>query len=146
MHATWIVVADEARGRIFEIQQQGHLAEIENFVNPSERERNSDLRTDAYGRFYGKGERDQGHSAEPPVHPREHEAELFALRIAEFLDHARNTNRYSKLYIFAAPRFLGLLRDKLPEEVMKLVDLQLDQDLTKASIGELEQRLQQSLH
>ena len=51
MHATWIVVADEARGRIFEIQQQGHLAEIENFVNPSERERNSDLRTDAYGRF-----------------------------------------------------------------------------------------------
>lgn len=144
MDSTWIVVADAGRGRIFEMQQKGHLAEIEDFANPAERERNADLRTDGYGRFYGKGEREEGHTAEPPVSPKEHEAELFATHIAEYLDKARSRNKYSSLRLIAAPSFLGLLRNKLDQEVMKLVDQELDQDLTKVSIRELEQRLEQS--
>lgn len=146
MGATWIVVADAARGRIFEMQQQGHLAEIEDFVNPVEREDNADLRTDGYGRFYGKGEREQGHTAEPPVLPKEHEAERFARHIADYLDQARNLHQYDKLCLIAAPGFLGLLRNTLDEEVQKLIDQELDQDLTKASIRELEQRLERTSH
>jgi protein required for attachment to host cells len=146
MQSTWIVVADAGRGRIFEMQEEGHLAEIEDFVNPAERERNADLRTDSYGRFYGKGEREEGHTAEPAVSPREHEAERFAIHIAEYLDQARTHHQYEKLKLIAAPSFLGVLRNKLDEEVLKLVDLQLDQDLTKASVRELEQRLEQTLH
>lgn len=128
------------------MRQEGHLAEIENFVNPAERERNADLRTDGYGRFYGKGEREQGHTAEPDISPKQHEAERFAIQLADYLDQARNHHQYEKLKLIAAPGFLGLLRNKLDEEVMKLVDLQLDQDLTKASVRELEQRLEQTLH
>lgn len=143
MHSTWIVVADAGRGRIFEMQQKGHLAEIEDFANPAERERNADLRTDGYGRFYGKGDQQEGHTAEPPVSPKEHEAELFATHIAEYLDKARSRNKYSSLRLIAAPSFLGVLRNKLNEEVRKLVDQELDQDLTKVSVRELEQRLEQ---
>lgn len=143
MHSTWIVVADAGRGRIFEMQQKGHLVEIEDFANPAERERNADLRTDAHGRFYGMGERQEGHTVEPPVSPKEHEAELFASHIAEYLDKARNGNKYSSLRLIAAPSFLGVLRNKLGKEVMKLVDQELDQDLTKISARELEQRLEQ---
>lgn len=145
MEATWIVVADAARGRIFELQQ-GHLAEIEDFANPAEREDNADLRTDSYGRFYGKGEREQGHTAEPPVLPKEHEAARFAKHIAEYLDQARNRHLYDKLRLIAAPSFLGLLRNTLDDEVRKLVDQELDQDLTKVSVRELEQRLEPTLH
>lgn len=143
MHATWVVVADAGRGRIFELQQENRLAEIEVFVNPAEREPNADLRTDGYGRFYGRGERKQGHTAEPAVTPRQHEAELFAAHIAEYLDLARNHNKYSSLQLIAAPDFLGLLRNKLAEGVRKLVDRELDQDLSKSSVRELEQRLRQ---
>lgn len=146
MQSTWIVVADAGRGRIFELREPGHLAEIESFVNPAERERNADLRTDGYGRFYGKGEREQGHTAEPDISPKQHEAERFADHIAEYLDKARTRHQYEKLKLIAAPSFLGLLRDKLDEEVLKLVDMQLDQDLTKVSVRELEQRLEHSLH
>jgi len=143
MHSTWIVVADAGRGRIFELQQKGHLAEIEDFANPAERERNADLRTDGYGRFYGMGEREEGHTAEPPVTPKEHEAELFAGHIADYLDKARSRNKYSSLRLIAAPGFLGVLRKKLDDEVMKLVEQELDQELTKVSVRELEQRLDQ---
>ena len=146
MEATWIVVADAARGRIFAMQQQGHLAEIENFVNPAEREDNADLRTDSYGRFYGKGEREEGHTAEPSVLPKEHEAARFAKHIAEYLDQARNRHLYDKLRLIAAPSFLGLLRNTLDDEVRKLVDQELDQDLTKVSVRELELRLERSSH
>lgn len=146
MQALWIVVADAARGRIFEMQPQGHLAEIEDLVNPAEREGNADLRTDAYGRFYGKGEREEGHTAEPDISPKQHEAERFAAHIADFLDQARNRHEYEKLRLVAAPAFLGVLRNKLDEQVLRLVDQELDQDLTKASIRELEQRLQQTFH
>lgn len=145
MEATWIVVADAARGRIFEMQH-GHLAEIEDFLNPAEREDNADLRTDGYGRFYGKGEREQGHTAEPPVSPKEHEAARFAKHIATYLDQARNRHRYDKLRLIAAPAFLGLLRNTLDGEVRKLVEQELDQDLTKASVRDLEQRLDQASH
>jgi protein required for attachment to host cells len=146
MEATWIVVADAARGRIFEMQQEGHLAEIENFVNPAEREDNADLRTDGYGRFYGKGEREEGHTAEPPVSPKEHEAARFAKHLAVYLDQARNRHLYDKLRLIAAPSFLGLLRNTLDDEVRKLVDQELDQDLTKVSVRELEQRLERTSH
>lgn len=146
MDATWVLVADAGRGRIFEMREPGRLAEIENFVNPAERERNADLRTDGYGRFYGKGEREEGHTAEPTVLPKEHEAERFADHIAEYLDKARTRHQYEKLKLVAAPGFLGLLRNKLDAQVLKLVDLELDQDLTKISIRELEQRLEHTLH
>ncbi|HZV62995.1 MAG TPA: host attachment protein [Methylophilaceae bacterium] len=146
MEATWIVVADAARGRIFEMQQEGHLAEIENFVNPAEREDNADLRTDGYGRFYGKGEREEGHTAEPSVLPKEHEAARFAKHLAVYLDQARNRHLYDKLRLIAAPSFLGLLRNTLDDEVRKLVDQELDQDLTKVSVRELEQRLERTSH
>ena len=142
MHSTWIVVADAGRGRIFEMQQKGHLAEIEDFANPAERERNADLRTDGHGRFYSKGQQ-EGHTSQPAVTPKEHEAELFAGHIADYLDKARSRNKYSSLRLIAAPGFLGLLRNKLDEEVRKLVDQELDQDLTKISVRELEQRLEQ---
>jgi protein required for attachment to host cells len=146
MQPTWIVVADAGRSRIFELQEPGHLAEIDSLVNPAQRERNADLRTDGYGRFYGKGERDQGHTAEPDISPKQHEAEHFADHIAEYLDQARTRHQYGKLKLVAAPAFLGVLRNKLDEEVLKLVDMQLDQDLTKASVSELEQRLEHTLH
>lgn len=143
MKSTWVIVADNGRGRIFEMQQQ-HLVEIEDFVNPAEREDNADLKTDAYGRLFGKGERSEGHTAEPHLTPKEYEAELFAHRIAKYLDEARNRNKYSQLYLIAAPKFLGVLRKSLDEEVMKLVGREIDLDLTRASIPELEQHLEQA--
>ena len=146
MDSTWILVADSGRGRIFELHQSGHLMEIEDFANPAERERNADLRTDGYGRFYGKGEREQGHTAEPDISPKQHEAERFAAHIADYLVKAKNLHQYERLKLVADPRFLGLLRAKLDEEVLKLVDLELGQDLSKASVRELEQRLGPSLH
>ena len=122
MDTTWILVADSSRGKIFESPDgRKPWREIEEFEHPEGRAHNRDLRTDAQGRYYGKGERQQGHVAPPQVSPTEHEAELFAKRLSDHLNKARTDHRYDKLGIVAPPKFLGLLRQHLPREVEKLV-------------------------
>ncbi|HEX5539751.1 MAG TPA: host attachment protein [Methylophilaceae bacterium] len=141
MQATWIVVADASRARVLQLQDQEHLAEVQDFVNPVERNENADLRTDSYGRFYGKGEPNRGNTAEPAMSPKEHEAELFAIAIADYLDDARSQNKYARLQLIAAPAFLGLMRQKLDKQVMDLVESELPKDLSKASLPQIEQYL-----
>jgi protein required for attachment to host cells len=139
MQATWVVVADAGRARVLELHESNHLAEIEDFVNPAERNKNADIDTDSHGRFYGKGEREEGHTAEPSVQPKEHEAELFAISLAEYLNDARNQNKYDRLQLIAAPAFLGLMRNKLDSNVVDLVESELPKDLSKASLPQIEQ-------
>ena len=95
--------------------------------------------TDAKGRFLGKGERDQGHTAEPDISPVQHENELFSKEIGEFLDKARNEHRYDKLHVIAPPRFLGLLRKNISKETKKMVGEEIVRDISWQNKREIEE-------
>jgi protein required for attachment to host cells len=71
----------------------------------------------------------------------EHQVELFAKRIGEHLEKARNEHRYDRLCLVAPPRFLGALRKELTREVQKLVAEELPKDLSALSARELEDYL-----
>jgi protein required for attachment to host cells len=139
MRTTWILIADSSRARIFEKKErEKHLTEVEDFVDAEGRATSKELRTDGRGRFYGKGERDQGHTAEPAVSPVEHENDLFAHTLARCLDDARKANRYDRLYLIAPPKFLGLIRASLDDEVKKMVHGELQKDISTLSAQEVE--------
>jgi protein required for attachment to host cells len=139
MQTTWIVAADSSRARIFEVQGvDKNFQELQDFVNEAGRERHQDLRTDAKGRFYGKGERDQAHTAEPDIDAVRHETELFAKQVGEFLDKARVEQRYDKLFLIADPKFLGLLRDNLSKEAQKLVKDEIPKEISGRDAREIE--------
>ncbi|HZV98668.1 MAG TPA: host attachment protein [Methylophilaceae bacterium] len=145
MQSTWIVVADSSRARIFEMQQpKGPLSEIEGFVNPAGRADEEELRTDGGGRFFGKGDSFQGHTAEPRISPKQHENELFAHSISKRLNSGRNEHRYSRLRLIAAPRFLGLIRSKLNAALKKMVEDELPKDLSTATAREIEQYIRKN--
>src|SRR5207253_5087143 len=94
MKTIWILVADSSRARIFEAQgATGDVREIETFNHPKGRAHNRDLKTDGSGRYFGKGEQNQGHTAAPQVEPAEHEAELFAKQMTDHLEKARVDHR-----------------------------------------------------
>ena len=131
MTKTWILVADASRARVFEVLDRDEtLQEIEDFVNPAGRQGERELRTDARGRYFGKGEQMQGHTAAPNTDPTTHENQLFAKTIADYLDRARVSRRYERLCLIAAPKFLGLLRDELGKDVGHLVYEALDKDIS----------------
>jgi len=152
MEPTWVVLADEGRARILELRQPGRdLEEVEEFSWPSAHARNADLRRDAYGRrapadSHGGGvpgnETMQGNNTESPGEEKlDHEAELFARRVAEHLAQARRQHRFERLHIAAAPKFLGRLRKVLDREVSESVVDELDKDLLQLDRRALTQRL-----
>jgi protein required for attachment to host cells len=131
MPTTWIVVADSSRARVFEVLDRNEtLRELDDLVNPAGRQGERDLRTDTRGRFYGRGEQLQGHTAMPNTDPMTHENELFAKTVAHYLEQARVEHRYERLCLIAAPKFLGLLRDKLSKQAQHLVFQELDKDIS----------------
>jgi protein required for attachment to host cells len=139
MRTNWILIADSSRARIFEKKErEKHLTEVEDFVDAEGRATSKELRSDGRGRFYGKGERDQGHTAEPAVSPVEHENDLFAHTLARYLDDARKANSYNRLYLIAPPKFLGLIRASLEDEVKKMVHGELQKDISTLSAQEVE--------
>lgn len=131
MAKTWIVVADASRTRIFEVLDRDEtLQELEDLVNPAGRQGERDLRTDNRGRFYGRGEQLQGHTAMPNTDPMTHENQLFAKTVTQHLERGRTENRYDRLCLIAAPKFLGLLRENLSKDAKNLVYEELDKDIS----------------
>jgi protein required for attachment to host cells len=146
MATIWILIAGSSRARIFEKKEsEKHLREVEDFVNAAGRFEDNELRTDERGRFYGKGEREQGHTGQPAVSPAEHESEIFSHTLANYLNDARNHGRYSRLYLIAGPKFLGLLHGSLKEEVRELIVDELAKDISTMGTREMENYLRGKL-
>ena len=135
MNNTWILVADSSRARIFEMHADTTINEIQDFTNSRGRFQNRELNTDSEGRFFGQYA--QGNTSEPDVSPEKHEATLFAESVNKFLTDNCSPQRYSKLVVVAESRFLGLLRDKMDDQVRKLVTEELPKDLSKASVEDI---------
>ena len=139
---TWIVLADEGRARILSRDGDAEdLRELEVIEDPAAHAHNADFRHDAYGR------RSPGAAAQPSSamssageEKLDHEAELFARRLALRLTEAQREHRFAHLRIAAAPRFLGRLRKVLPREVCDLVDEEIDSDLLQLDARTLTQR------
>ena len=95
MTSTWLLVANRTRARILEIEsERDRPIERAAFVNPAGRAHERDLDSDAAGRFYGHGEREQAHSATASESLGEHEIDRFVIDLRDYLDHARSFRTY----------------------------------------------------
>lgn len=144
MKLTWILVADSTRARIFTADTPASpLEEIEDFSHVEGRLHDREMTSDLPGKIKSAGA--GGHTFEQPTDPKKHEAEAFAHRVTQYLEDAHNVHRFEQLLIVAAPSFLGLLRNHLPEQLKKLVCFELDKDLTMQSAADIRQHLPQFL-
>lgn len=140
MKSTWIVVADNTCARIFTADTPASaLAEIESLAHLEGRLHDRDMTTDLSGRM--KTPNGVGHAFEPATTPKKHEADEFASRLAKHLEAARSTNRFEQLLIVAEPSFLGLLRNRLPDQARKAVCFELDKNITGQSPEEIRKHL-----
>ena len=137
----WILVADSARARIFSVDgATAPLNPIEQLVHPESRLHDRDIKSDRPGRAFdseGKGR----HANETSVSPKAQEAIRFAGEVAAYLNRGRVEGKYQHLVVVADPRFLGTLRSSFAPEVKKLVSLEVDKDLSKASEPEIRKAL-----
>ena len=137
----WVLAADSARARFFAADTaQGPLKEVADLVHPEARMHERDMASDGPGSAYdsvGQGR----HSVGNAVEPKEEEAIRFAKEVCTRLDSARVAGDFDKLYVVAAPRFLGMLRDGLSEPTRKLVAAEIDKNLAAHKPDEIRSHL-----
>ncbi|HKY01775.1 MAG TPA: host attachment protein [Burkholderiales bacterium] len=138
MHITWVLAADASRARIFQVLDDNQtVTEIETFIHPSGRESDRDLTTAPQGRFRGGGD-PSGHSAPERTTPTEHEANVFSKEVSDYLERARNEQRYEHLRLIAPPKFLGMLRQHLTKDAQRLIDKEIPKDISWHDTSEIE--------
>lgn len=112
---TWVVVADQARARLFRYGfQDGGLEEIEDIVHLNARLPVRELEADAGGMTGGGEHRD---AYDPREREREHSRAEFARAISERLETKRKAGELGGFYLVAEPRFLGDLRLALNDQL-----------------------------
>ena len=149
MHKTWILVADEERGRIFAAQSRtGPITELEALVHPESRLHESDLSSDSPGSNRG-GMASGISSAQHGINERgaiKHASAVrFAKEISNNLTKAFSQHQFTNLAVVAAPKFLGLLRKEFANSLHKHICYELDKDFSKLSASEIRQRLPERL-
>lgn len=139
---TWIVPADEASARIYQADPREWKL-VAQLAHPQGRAKESALGRDRPGRVKqsaGVPRRDGA------VHPaKKVEMEKFAREIAKTLDEAWVAKAYQHLVLVlvAAPAFVGLLRETLPERVRRRIATVVEKDYLEPL--EIRERLQRQL-
>ncbi len=141
MSKIWIVVADEAKARIFSVEKPvDPLVEIKVMSSTEASMLEQDLVSDKPGR--GSSGSGQGkHAVEEKSEHKEQYSIQFAKEVSEFLDKNLHAKAFGKLHLIAAPRFLGLLRKELSKGVDAVISVQLDKDLTMMEPEEIREHL-----
>ena len=130
MSKIWIVVADEAKSRILATDKTTEpLVELDGLTSPEATMSKQSLVSDKSGRSFDSGGQGR-HAMGNKTDPKEQIAIRFAKELADYLEKNRQKKTYIKLFIIAAPHFLGLLRKELSKGVSELVSLEVDKNLT----------------
>jgi len=136
-----VVVADQSEARFYDAEVLGAPLQLAGrLADPSARLHDRDLKSDRPGRVFDHAPGATGrrgavahHSTGGERRPRKHEAQRFARRVAEALDHDRRQDRFDRLVLMAGPPFLGALRAALTESVRASLIAEVRRDLVHQS-------------
>ena len=132
MTVSWIVAAHASGARVLMSEGPGRdMTLVADLAHPEGRMHPGDLVTDNPGQGGDSVHGPHAMSSHSSVH--DAVADRFAREVAEVLDRGRNANRFSKLYLIAPPRFLGMLRHALTDPTKKLVAGELAANAPDAS-------------
>ncbi len=145
MKPVWILVADSSQARIFSAENsQADLIEIETLFHPEGRLHEQNMDSDLPGKNSGS-QGAGGHAYSDENSPKEQEEINFALRVANHLSDELNQNKYERLYMVAAPAFLGDLRNAISTRVEKHVAFSLGKNIVTLSPEDIRAYLPLSL-
>lgn len=141
MTNTWILVADAAKARLFELPRKGaNPVELACYTYPDGR---SPGRHPEHGRLprVQESNNPSRHAIEPKTSLRDKHAQRFADTLGTVVRKGRLEGRYDKLILVAPPRFLGVLHDSLDEQTAACVVGEVCNELLALSPAELRNHL-----
>jgi len=145
MPKIWVLVSDTTRARVFSTDKaRGPLQEVETLVHVESRLHEQELTSDPRpGRNLGGN--GNAHSLGHETDPKKQEGVRFARQICDYLSSAHADRRFQKLYIMAAPSFLGELRHNLSKPVSLSVSEEIAKNVTRMDPGTIRGHLPERL-
>jgi len=133
MKPVWILVADSNKARLFTAESSASdLIEIETM---SQLEAQLNLSTEEVSML-----REQVEVIDKP-----HDEQHFAKRVIKRLSNALNHNKFERLFIVAAPSFLGTLRNACSQQLEKTVSFSLGKNIVNLKPVQIRAHLPHSL-
>ena len=137
----YVLVADSSKARLFSATDgNSDLHEAFDFSHSDSRLKEQELVADGTGSASdsgGYGKHSVGH--EKAEH--QHQAEIFAHHLGTELDRIRQHHKPHKIYLVAAPKFLGNLRACLNKQCTALLAGEIDKNLVTHSIKDIRAHL-----
>ncbi|HHH13095.1 MAG TPA: host attachment protein [Thiolapillus brandeum] len=141
MAISWVLAADSSRAKILRADNRvGPLVPIEELEHPESRMKDTELYSDEPGRTFDSGGKGR-HVMENEVDAKKEESIRFARALCDKLRQAATEKSFDKLYILAAPAFLGELRECLDDNVKSLVAGEVPKDVVKQTPEEIRDKL-----
>lgn len=135
---TWILVADAAYARIFELSEENrHWQLVKEFEHLEGREQGQDLMGNRPYKIQHQMEMTDKN--ENPVEGKMHSMSVFSLELVRHLEHEFAGQKFDQLAIVAAPKMLGALREKLTPQLKRLLVVELDKDYSKMQPAQMEE-------
>lgn len=137
---TWVVVADKCQANIYRLLKFPKLEECTRLEHPESRLHNQDLISSKPGHSVQQG-KVTGYSYQPEHDPKELEGIKFAISLAKYLAIALQKGQFNRLYLFADPAFLGMLRPHMNPDTQKTIIVEVAKELTSHGITDIEHQL-----
>jgi protein required for attachment to host cells len=134
---TWILVGDAGHARLYRAHSRRRFALVREFDHPEGRVPGRELSSDRSWRMQQRFQGTMRSAMGPRDEAHELEVDRFAAKLAAVLREGLGHNAFSELILVAPPRFLGLLRAHLDEQVKKRVVAAINKDLTQTDEREL---------
>jgi len=144
MTKTWVVVADTSRARIFSADTPAsQLLETETLTHPEARLHQGDLVSDRPGRDRNSviGTHNMGHETDA----KNESAVRFATEVCGRLEQGRLNSQFDKLYIVAAPSFLGLIRKHQTPALKKIIAGEISKNMAMKGAIDIKKSLPEYL-
>ena len=136
----WVVVCDGKKALVLENVGDEKFLNLKTrqvFDHPDEKTR--EIGTDAPGRSFNSV--GHGRSAMEQTDWHEQEEERFLRRLSDHLDSEVKAGRTKSIVLVAPPRALGVLRPTYSHDLRKAVLAEIDKDLVKLPLHEIEKHL-----
>jgi protein required for attachment to host cells len=128
----WVVVANAEKAKIYRVVRIGEMQEIIQFEHPERLLKGVDIFSDREGRAFNRVGVSR-HAYQPQTTENDKADNNFARDISEYLDLSFDLNKFSNLYVVAAPHFLGVLKKHLSPAVQKKVDKFFSKDIVNVT-------------
>lgn len=140
-----VLVADGSKARILSaLSGNSPLRDDKDFIHSDSRLKEQELVADGVGSGRdsgGYGKHSMGH--ENAEHQRQ--AEIFARGLCSEVEKIREKSDLHRIYLIAAPKMLGLLREGLSKQCTELLAGEIGKDIVSHSIDDIRAHLPKQL-